>query len=86
MFGVSWPFETVFQSFSRWGWSSGATVLGKLLVPGRLTNLIIVGQKPIALAIRPCGSCLDIFLSSIISIPLSGRRPDIDRTTASKGR
>ena len=41
------------------------------------------------LAIGVGGDCLDIFLSSITSLffrPLSGRRPDIDRNTVSKGR
>ena len=51
-------------------------ILGKLPVPGRPTFWIIVGQGPIALAVGADGGCLDIFLSSILS--LSGRRPDID--------
>ena len=65
----------------RWGWSGGAMVLGNLPVPGRPTIYIIVGQGPTALAVGAGGGCLDIFLSSIISLfflPLSGRRPDID--------
>ena len=40
-----------------------------------------VGQGPTALAIGAGGGCLDIFLSSFISLfflPLSGRPPDID--------
>ena len=41
------------------GWSGGAMVLGKLPVPGRPTNLIAVGQGPIALAVG--GGGLDIF-------------------------
>ena len=57
-------------------------VLGKLPVPGRPTIWMIVGQGPIVLAIGAGGGCLDIFLlSSILSLlflPLSGRRPDID--------
>ena len=39
---------------------------------------IRVGQGPSALAVGAGGGCLDIFLSSIISLfflPLSGRRP-----------
>ena len=47
--------------------------------------LILVGQGPTALAAGAGGGCLDIFLSSIISLfflalslSLSGRRPDID--------
>ena len=56
-------------------------VLAKLPVPGRPTVWIIVEQGPTALAGGAGGGCLDIFLSSIISLfllPLSGRRPDID--------
>ena len=55
-------------------------VLGKLPVLGRPTTWIRVGQ-PIALAVAAGGSCLDIFLSSVISLfflPLSGIRPDSD--------
>ena len=54
-------------------------VLGKLPVPGRLTIWMIVGQGPIALAVGAGGGVF--FLSSILSVlflPLSGRRPDID--------
>ena len=36
-------------------------VLGKLLVPGRPTIWMIVGQEPIALAVGAGGGCLDIF-------------------------
>ena len=56
-------------------------VLGKLPVPGRPTILIIVGQRPTALAVGAGGVCLDILLSSILSLlflPLFGRRPNID--------
>ena len=56
-------------------------VLGELSVPGRPTIWIIAGQEPTALAVGAGGGCLDIFLSSIISLfslPLSGRRPDIE--------
>ena len=63
------------------GWSGGAKVLGKLPVPGRPANLDEVGQGPSALAVGAGGGCLDIFLSSIISLfflPLFGRQPDID--------
>ena len=55
-------------------------VLGKLSVPGR-SIWIRVGQGSTALAVGAGGGCLDIFLSSIISLfflPLFGRRPDID--------
>ena len=44
---------------SKWGWSGGAMVLGKLPVPGRPTILITVRQGPIALAVGAGG--LDIF-------------------------
>ena len=44
-------------------------VLGKLLVPGRPTILITVGQGPIALAAGAGGGGLDIFTLSF-SLPL----------------
>ena len=56
-------------------------VLGNLPVPGRPTFWMIVGKGPIALAVGAGGDCLYILLSSILSLlflPLSGRRPDID--------
>ena len=56
-------------------------VLGKLPVPGRSTTLEKCRARPAALAVGAGGSCLDIFLSSIISLfflPLYGRRPHID--------
>ena len=68
-------------SANSWGWSGAAVVLGKLPVPGRPTIWIIVGQGPTALAVGAGGGCLDILLSSILSLlflPLFGRRPDID--------
>ena len=48
---------------------------------GVLLIWIIVGQGPVALAVGAGGGCLDIFLSSVLSLlflPLFGRRPDID--------
>ena len=48
---------------------------------GVLLIWIIVGQGPIVLALGAGGGCLDIFVSSVTSLlflPLSGRRPDID--------
>ena len=63
------------------GWSGGAMVLGKYPVPGVLLIWIRVGQGPTALAVGTGGSCLDIFLSSIISLfflPLFGRWCSID--------
>ena len=63
------------------GWSSGAMVLGKLPVPGRLTIWITVGQGPTALAVGGVGVVSTFLLSSIFSLlflPLFGRRPDID--------
>ena len=66
------------------GWSGGVMVLGKLTVPGRPTIWIIVGQGPIALAVGAGGGggvVWTFFLSSISSLlflPLSGTRPDID--------
>ena len=56
-------------------------VLGKLLVPGRPTNLDYSRTRAFCACRRCGGGCLDIFLSSIISLfflPLSGRRFDID--------
>ena len=45
----------------KWGWSGGAMVLGKLLVPGRPTIWTTVGHGPIVLAVDAGGGCLDIF-------------------------
>ena len=48
---------------------------------GVLLIWVIVGQGPIALAVGAVGGGLDIFTLSILSLlflPLSGRRPDID--------
>ena len=61
-------------------WSGGAMVLGKLPVPGRPTVWMILEQGPIALAVG-AGVVWTFLLSSILSLlflPLSGRRPDID--------
>ena len=46
-------------------------VLGKLLVPGRPTILMIVGQGPIALAVGAGCGCLDIFTLLYDFSPLS---------------
>ena len=72
----SFHFDEVSPFKSHRGWSGGAKVLGKLLVPG-----IAVGQGPIVLAVGAGGDCLDIFLSYItflFFLPLTGRRPYID--------
>ena len=57
-------------------------VLGKLLVPGCSTILIIVRQGPTALTVGAGGGCLGIFTLvyhfSSLSLSLSGRRPDMD--------
>ena len=69
----------VFYEFQ--GWSGGAMVLSKLPVPGRPIIWMTVGQGPIMLAIGAGGGCLDILLSSILSLlflPFCGRRPDFD--------
>ena len=74
------PAAVFFFALPSVGWSSGAMVLCKLLVPGSPLIWIIVGQGPSALAEGAGGGCLDIFLSSIVSLfflPPSGRRPDI---------
>ena len=55
-------------------------VLGKLPVPGRPTIWMTVGQGHIALAVGVGGSCLDVFF-----LLLSGRWPDTDGNTVSKG-
>ena len=62
-------------------WPGGATVLGKLSVPGRPTILIKVEQRQTALAVGAGGVVWAFLLSSILSLlflPLFGRRPDID--------
>ena len=74
-------FYTTLKLKEKWGWSGGAMVLGKLPVPGRPTIWLTVGQGPTVLAVGAGGDCLDILLSSILSLlflPLFGRRPDID--------
>ena len=63
------------------GWSGGATVLSRLPVPGRPTIWMIVGHGPIALAVGAGGVVWTFLFSSILSLlflPLSGRRPNID--------
>ena len=47
-------------------------------MPGRPTVWKIVGQGPTALSVGVCVGCLDILLSSILSLiglPLFGKRP-----------
>ena len=46
-------------------------VLGKLLVPGRPTIWITVGQGPTALAVGAGGGCLDIYTLIYPFFPLS---------------
>ena len=56
-------------------------VLGKLPVPGCPTIWMIVAQGPIALAVGADGGVWTFLPSSVVSLlflPLSGRRPDID--------
>ena len=56
-------------------------VLGKLPVPGRPTIWMIVGQGPTVLAVGAGGVVWTFLLSSIftlLSLPLFGRRLDID--------
>ena len=61
-----------FLPFINRGWSGVA----KVLVPGRPTIWMIVGQGPIALAVGAGGGCLDIFtlryLFSSFSLSLGG--------------
>ena len=47
--------------FVQWGGAGGAMVLGKLLVPGRPTNLDYSRARPSALAEGAGGGCLDIY-------------------------
>ena len=49
-------------------------VLGKLLVPGRPTIWISVGQGPAVLAVGAGGGCLDIFT---LIYPFSHRSPSL---------
>ena len=56
-------------------------VLGKFPVPGRPTFWIVVGQGSIAHAVGASGVVWTFLLSSILSIlsvPLSGKRPNTD--------
>ena len=56
-------------------------VLDKLSMPGRPIIWMIVGQGPIALVVGAGGGSLNIFtlvIFSLLFLPLSGRRPDID--------
>ena len=56
-------------------------ILGKLPVPGRPTNLDKSRARAYFVSVSAGGGGLDILLSSIISLfslPLSGRRSDID--------
>ena len=64
-----------------WGWSGGAMVLGKLLVPGRPTIWITKGKGLLHLQQVRVGVVRTFLLPSILSLlflPLFGRRPDID--------
>ena len=77
---VMLPFyESCNQPFGIYvaGWSGGAMVLGKFQVSGRPTIKMIVRQGPAALAVGAGGSCFG-HLYSPLSLPSSGRRPDID--------
>ena len=56
------------------GWSGGAMVLGKLPVPGRPTDFILVGQGPTSRTVDAGGVVWTYLLSSVISLfflPLS---------------
>ena len=64
-------------------------MLGKLPVPGRPTNLDYSRARAYALAVGAVGVVWTFFLltmTSLFFLPLSGRRPDIDLITVSKGR
>ena len=59
-------------------------VQGKLSVLGRPNNLENSGARAYCACSRCGRGCLDI-LFSLFFLPLSGRRPDIDLNTVSKG-
>ena len=56
--------QTRFSTLYR-GWSGGAMVLGKLLVPGRPTIWITVGQGPTVLAVGASGGLFGHFYSHL---------------------
>ena len=60
------------------GGAVGAKVLDKLAVPGRPTNLENSRTRDYCACSRCGWGGLDIFLSPIFSVSLSGRWPDID--------
>ena len=71
--GFNSPLSQYFTLYP--GWSGGAMVPSKLLVPGRPTIWISVGQGPTALLVGAGWGCLDIFYShlsflSSFSLPL----------------
>ena len=78
------------------GWSGGAMVLSYRSVPGRPTNLDNCRARAYCICTRCRCVCVcvgggvwTLFLSysfSLFFLPLSGRRPDIDRNNVSKGR
>ena len=78
---ISYHIFVLCGSFLSGGWSGDAMVLGKLLVLGRPTIWILVGQGPTVLAVGVGGVVWTFLLSSILSLlflPPFGRRPDID--------
>ena len=63
------------------GWSGGALGWVHFQCRGVLLIWIREGQGPTLLSVSADGGCMDIFLSSLISLfflPFSGRRSDID--------
>ena len=69
--------------FNCWAFFTPAFRFCSLLISsqGVLLIWITVGHVPIASAVGAGGVCCDIFLSlitSLFSLPLSGRRPDLD--------
>ena len=54
-----------------WGWPGVVMVLGKLLVPGRPTIWMTVGQGPIVLAVGAGWGLFGHFYSSLSFSPLS---------------
>ena len=69
------------MSMQYGGWSGGAKVLCKLLVPGRPTNLAYSRARAYCACSRCGWGMFGHFfsrLSFLFSFSLSGRRPDID--------
>ena len=72
--------RNLFKSIFCWGGRVAQWCWVNFQCRGGLLLRKIVGQGPTSLVAGAGGGCLDIFLSSVVSLfflPLSGRRPDI---------